>query len=66
MNLFFENLKASYNSEIKLYVDVDNLKRSREDIYKRFYDEILNIKNCDTELLNKGRDFLRRKLYYIY
>ena len=50
--LIFENLKASYNSS-KLYVDVDNLKRSREDIYKRFYDEILNIKNCDTELLNK-------------
>jgi hypothetical protein len=50
--LIFENLKASYNSS-KLYIDVDNLKRSREDIYKRFYDEILNIKNCDTELLNK-------------
>lgn len=57
--LIFENIKASYNSS-KLYVDLESIKRSREDIYNRFYNEIIKIKNFKEYILDEEEDTIEK------
>ena len=57
--LIFENIKASYNSS-KLYVDLASIKRSREDIYTRFYNEIIKLKNFKEDILEEEEDTIEK------